>query len=241
MSYDLLIEKGNVVTETGIQKLAIAIKDSKFAAFFKDGEELPESKETIDASGKTILPGMIEPHMHIWDPGEDWESGTQAAAAGGVTTFLEMPLTTPPTINKEAFLSKKELALSMAHIDFGLWGGVIPESAANLANNLLDLKSLGAFAIKIFMAWSGESFPPIDDGLLFQVMQELARANLILGIHAENDAIIQDHVKRFKAAGRNSPQDFIDSRPPEAELEAINRALLLGKVSGCPIHIVHMG
>jgi allantoinase len=244
MKYDLLIVNGTVVLESGIQNLTVAINDGKFVSFIKAGEALPEAHETIDASGKVILPGGIEPHGHVWEPGEDfregWETGTQAAAAGGITTIIEMPLSNPPPVTREAFLLKKDIATHKSSIDFALWGGVIPESAQNLEKNLADLKELGAVAYKIFMCWSAQKYPPIDDGLLLSAMKELARTNQFIGIHAENDAIIKENERRLQAGGHNSPQDFVDSRPPEAELEAINRALLLGKVTGCRIHIVHM-
>jgi allantoinase len=244
MKYDLLITHGTVVTESGVQKINLAIQDGKFAAFFTPGQELPQAAETIDAAGMTLLPGMIEPHGHMWEPGEDfregWETGTQAAAAGGVTTLIEMPLSNPPPINKEAFLLKKGIAERKSSVDFALWGGIIPASAPNLAENLADLKELGAVAYKVFMCWSAQVYPPIDDGLLMRAMRELARTGQFIGIHAENDAIIKDNEDRLKAAKRNTPQDYVDSRPPEAELEAIQRALTLGRITGCHVHIVHM-
>lgn len=245
MEFDLLITNGNVVTEVDIEHLQIGVNGEKISALIKANGNLPYAKKTIDARGLFILPGAIEPHCHFWEPGEDyregWLNGTQAAAAGGITTVIEMPLSIPPTVNREGFLIKKAIAEKKSSVDYAIWGGVIPDSETNLEDNLSDLEHLGAAGYKIFMCWAAQKYPPIEDGLLYKTMKALAKKDLLIGIHAENESLIRAAEMELKAAGRIDPTAFAESRPPEAEVEAITRALTLGKAAGVRLHIVHMG
>lgn len=244
MKLDLSLENGYVVSEKGVYRAHIGIKNEIITCLM-DAVDDPYPAETrIDINGLYVFPGMIDPHGHFWEPGpserEGWETGTKAAAAGGVTTVIEMPLSIPPTINRETFLQKKNIAEQKSLIDFALWGGVIPESSENLTQNLSELRELGAVAYKTFMCWAATEFPPIDDGLLYETMMQLARTNELIAVHAENDSIIKRSETILIAKERFDPMAHVESRPFNAELEAINRALFLSHLTGVRLHIVHM-
>ena len=240
----MVVAKGRVVLENGASECHLGISGGRIAAIIDGSEPIPIGHQVIDAKGRIVLPGGIEPHCHFWDPGEDyregWESGTRAAAAGGMTTVIEMPLATPPTVDKSSFSMKLDIAQRKSLVDFALWGGVIPDSAPELEKRILDMRTLGAVAYKVFMCWSAQTYPPIDDALMLETMRILARHGLMIGIHAENESIIRANEARLKSGQRSDPMAFIESRPPEAELEAISRALTLGRIAGAGVHIVHM-
>ncbi len=243
MNVDVAIVNGTVVTSQLTAQVHIGIRDGIIRAIVDDARDL-RAHERIDARGLIVLPGVIDPHCHFWDPGptyrEDWETGTRSAAAGGVTTTIEMPLSVPPTVDASSFRLKQERARECAVVDYALWGGIVPESIEGLAERLLELRQLGAVAYKAFMCWSATEFPPIDDGVLLEAMQELARHDLMLGLHCENDAIIMRREAVLHAAGRKDPHAFIESRPEIAEYEAIQRAIALAEVTGAKLYIVHM-
>lgn len=242
--YDLAVINGSVVSEGSIANAHLGIRDGKIASILSASETAPNAERMIDARGKIVLPGAIEPHCHFWEPGEDfregWETGTRSAAAGGMTTVIEMPLSTPPTVDEPSFELKLGIAQEKSAVDFALWGGVIPESAPELRQRIGELQRLGAVGCKVFMCWSAQKYPPIEDGLLLDAMKVIAEKGLRIGIHAENQSIIETSEARLKSSGRSDPMAFVESRPPEAELEAINRALFLGKMANVQMHIVHL-
>lgn len=243
MNVDVAIVNGTVVTSQHTAPVHIGLRDGVICAIVDDLRDL-QAREQIDARGLIVLPGVIDPHCHFWDPGptyrEDWETGTRSAAAGGVTTAIEMPLSVPPTVDAEALRIKQQRAAAGAVVDYALWGGIMPESMDGLGERLLAMRELGAVAYKAFMCWSAVEFPPIDDGVLFEAMQELARHDLLLGLHCENDAIIQHRETALIAAGRLDAQAHVESRPEVAEYEAIQRAVALAEATGAKLYIVHM-
>jgi allantoinase len=143
-------------------------------------------------------------------------------------------------VDCDAFLLKKDIATQKAVVDYALWGGIIPETGKDLAGNLKEMRELGAVAYKAFMCWSAREYPPVDDGLLYAAMQELAKYDQLIGLHAENDAMIKYTEAQLHAANRTDPMAHVESRPPEAELEAIRRAMFLARRAGVRLHIVHM-
>ena len=244
MQVDVVVKNGLVILESGPARLDIGITDGRIAALVEEGEQLAARGHEVEARGLVVLPGVVEPHCHFWEPGpterEDWLTGTRAAAAGGITTCIEMPLSVPPTVDEAAFRLKVDLATPKAIVDFALWGGIVPDSAHDLAARIEALDDLGAVAYKAFMCWSATDFPPIDDGLLLAALRELAKRGRMLGVHAENDAIIKHSEAVLKAAGRHDPQAHVESRPQIAEVEAVNRALYLARATGASLYVVHM-
>lgn len=243
MNVDVAVLNGLVVLPSGTSRVHLGIRDGSICAIVDDPRDVT-AQETIDVGGRVILPGVIEPHCHFWDPGptyrEDWETGTRSAAAGGVTTAIEMPLSIPPTVDAAAFRLKQERAAAGAVVDWALWGGIVPESMDGLTERLLEMRRLGAVAYKAFMCWSADDFPPIDDGVLLAAMRELAQHDLMLGLHCENDAVIKRQETTLRADGRYDPQAHAESRPEIAEYEAIQRAITLAEATGARLYIVHL-
>jgi allantoinase len=240
---DLVVKNGLVVTPAGARPLSVLVGDGRITGLVDAGFE-PAADEEIDARGLIVFPGAIEPHCHFWDPGpterEDWGTGTRAAAAGGITTVIEMPLSDPPTVDAAAIELKQEHASSNAYVDYALWGGIVPASMDDLSGRIAELRERGAVAYKAFMCWSAREFPPIDDGVLLAAMEELAKHDFLFGLHAENDAVILSRQRAAIDAGRKAPQDYVDSRPEIAEIEAVQRAALFAEVTGARVYIVHM-
>ena len=209
-----------------------------------DGSEIvavgPEldvaAAEVIDARRLLVLPGAIDAHVHFNDPGradwEGWATGTAAAAAGGTTTVLDMPLNAhPPTIDAAAFRAKLEAAEGAAVTDFGLWGGLVPGNVPRLA----ELAELGVVGFKAFMSASGvDDFEAVDDVTLYDGMAEAARLGLPVAVHAENAQLVS------RVPEGRGWRDWCDSRPALAELEAIERAVLFAAETGCSLHVVHV-
>ncbi len=238
--YDLLIRNGALVTPQGTEETGIAVQDGRVADLAPQIEGA--TREEMDATGLHIFPGVIDAHLHFNEPGRtEWEgfrTGSNAAAAGGTTTYFDMPLNShPPVTTAEAFDLKLAAAQANSLVDFGLWGGIVPGNLANLE----ELAARGVVGYKAFMSNSGiDDFPASDDLTLYEGMRELARLGLIVALHAENDAITHNLAERYISQKRTSPRDYLNSRPVTAELEAITGAIFLAKETGCKLHIVHV-
>jgi allantoinase len=238
LSADLLVRGGRSLAGAPLE---VAITDGRVAEV---GEELAlDAREVVDADGLTLLPGGLDPHVHFNEPGprtvwEGWASGSAAAAAGGLTAVVEMPLNAhPPTVDVDAFDLKVAAASGQSWVDFALWGGVVPGNLGELEG----LAQRGVVGFKAFMSASGvDDFSASDDLTLYEAMGRIAELGLILAVHAESDNITSALAARARAEGRVSVQDYLDSRPPVAESEAISRAIELAAVTGCRLHIVHV-
>jgi allantoinase len=238
--YDLIVRGGVLVMPDGVQHADIAIADGRIAAIAPEIEG--SGRETIVADGLHILPGAIDAHVHFNEPGRtEWEgfaSGTRALAAGGTTTCFDMPLNAhPPTLDAESFAAKRAAAEAAALADFALWGGLTPTNVAQIP----ELAACGVIGLKAFMSRSGtDDFGAADDLTLYEGMLVAAALNLIVAVHAESDQITAMLAQRAIAAGRVGARDYLRSRPAIAEIEAIGRAILLARETGCRLHIVHV-
>jgi allantoinase len=240
MPYDLLIKNGDVVLSHEVKRLNIGIKNGKIAAL---GQVLDgEAKQVIDAEGKTIFPGMIDVHVHFDEPGrekwEGFETGSAMLAAGGCTTFFDMPLNgIPSTVNQEAFVEKVAIGQAKSHIDFGLWGGFVPENL----DDLTDLSDAGAIGFKAFLSPSGNPyFHSVDDRSLLEGMKRIAKTGALLALHSESAPIVTFLQAEKEAQGLTGYDDYAESRPIQAETEAVSRALIFADLTGCPLHFVHI-
>jgi allantoinase len=236
---DIVIRGGSIVTPRGIANADVAIEGEHIAAVAVD---IPGGKREMDASGLTILPGLIDIHLHFNEPGRtDWEgaaTGSRALAAGGGTLFFDMPLNSSPCTTSAQHFDEKRAALETASItDFALWGGLIPGNIAELA----ELADRGVVGFKAFLCDSGlAEFPRADDLTLYEGMKEAARLGLPVAVHAESEEITKRLSKRIAEAGRRDIAAFLESRPAIAEVEAVTRAGLLARETGCRLHIVHI-
>jgi allantoinase len=241
MSFDVIVRGGQVVTGDGAPAaLDVGVVDGRIAAV--EPELAGDASEVIDAARLLVLPGAVDAHVHLNDPGRaEWEgfaTGTAALAAGGTTTAIDMPLNAiPPTIDSAAFAAKVAAARGVTRIDVALWGGLVPGGIPRLD----ELAGAGAVGFKAFMASSGVAeFAAADDLTLVEGMAQAARLGLPVAVHAESDALTGRLAARALAAGRMGVRDYLSSRPVIAEVEAIERAILFAAETGCALHVVHV-
>ena len=228
----MIIRGGTVVTASEEFPADIAVEDGIVTEI---GADLPEQADEIDAAGLHVLPGGIDSHVHFNEPGRtDWEDiahGSAALAAGGYTCFIDMPLNSlPVTTTVEAFDLKRAAMVRSAAVDFGLWGGLTP---GNL-DELEPLVERGVMGFKAFMCPSGiDEFPACDEATLREGMNRIAELDSILLLHAEDPLLLRE-------AKGPTAEDFIRSRPPEAEISAIAQAIAMARETGCRLHVVHV-
>jgi allantoinase len=194
-----------------------------------------DAREVVIADDEVLLPGLVDTHVHVNEPGRtEWEgfaTATRAAAAGGVTTIVDMPLNSlPPTVDVAALQTKRAAAEGQCAVDVGFWGGAVPGNAGELAK----LHAEGVFGVKCFLLDSGvPEFPPLDEGGLRAALAAVAEHDGLLIAHAEHaDAIRPVSGRRYA--------DFVASRPPEAERTAIATLLRLARETGARVHVVHL-
>ncbi|GAE26487.1 allantoinase [Halalkalibacter wakoensis JCM 9140] len=242
MLFDTVILSGTVVTENEVYEADLGIKDGKVVTISEPGTLQSGKAKVIDAKGLHIFPGLIDVHVHFNEPGRDqWEgleTGSKSLAAGGVTTFFDMPLNSnPPTTTKERFEEKRQLADEKSVVDYRLWGGLVPNNLEHLA----DLHEEGAIGFKAFMSECGtDDFQHADNGTLLKGMEKIAELNSILALHAESNEMINYLTDKAKKEHRLSIRDYCNSRPVLSELEAVERVLSYAELTGCKLHIVHV-
>lgn len=238
--YDLLIKNGKIVTAEQIAEGVIAVKNGKIEGVLS-AETDAAAEKIIDAEGNYVFPGFIDTHAHLNDPGYEWREdyvhGTAAAAAGGFTTFIDMPVQNEPAvINGEAMDKKVETASSKSYVDFAIWGGLIPENFDDL--KIMDEK--GCVAFKSFVSPTSPGFSPLNYGQAYEAMEIIRKFDGRAGFHCEDFSIIEWQEKRMKKEGRTDWQGFLDSRPVVAEMVATNAIIELAKATGCKVHICHV-
>jgi allantoinase len=238
--FDVLVRDGHIVRPTGVERADVAILDGLIAEI---GPGLSGGAGVeIDAGGLHVFPGVVDPHVHLNDPGRaEWEgfpSGTAAFAAGGGTCLFDMPLNaSPPTVDGASFDLKLEAARGRALVDFCLWGGLVPGDP----DRLDELAERGVVGFKAFMCSSGiDDFAAADELTLLEGMRRAARLGLPVAVHAESDTITRRLAERARAEGRRAVRDYLDSRPAAAEREAVTRAIALAEETRCSLHVVHV-
>lgn len=247
MVHDLVIKNGTVILEGGAVVTDVAVKDGKFSAI---GADL-EGAKTVDATGLIVSPGMFDAHVHMTEMGggyrDEWEgyvTGTAAAAKGGVTSFLEMPLNQiPATTNKSALEKNREAGKGKLKVDVYSFGGLVPYNVET--GGIQELDEAGVSAYKCFMATCGDrsidgDFQNVDDYSLYEGMRQIKETGKVLAIHAENAAITDRLGEKAKAEGKSKLSEYVATRPIFTEVEPIRRAILFSKETGCPIHICHV-
>ncbi len=240
---DFIIRGQRVVTPDAIAAASIHIRDgviSEVGAY----DEITSECEVIDVDeASVIMPGLVDTHVHINEPGRtEWEgfqTATRAAAAGGVTTVVEMPLNSiPPTTTLENFQEKLAAADGQCSVDVGFWGGVVPGNTRELTR----LHDAGVLGFKCFLIHSGvDEFPNVTESDLREAMPELARLGDVLIVHAEVPEAIDEALKE-EGGDQAEPRKystFLKSRPREAENEAVALMIRLSRETGGRVHIVH--
>jgi allantoinase len=242
---DLTIRNARVVCSDGILEGGVAVDDGTIVAVAREGA-LPCSKAEIDAAGKLLLPGIIDAHVHFREPGytnrEDFITGSQAAAAGGVTTVLIMPICVPPTYSVELLEQRLGLARTKMLVDFGFYGA----ASADHADQIEPLGRAGVIAFKTFMTQPlpgrEREFDGLfvrDDSELLTTFREIAKTGLRSCVHAENHALVSARARQIRAEGKQGLLSYFASRPLYAELEAASRAVLLAGEAGAKLGLCH--
>lgn len=196
------------------------------------------AERIVDCRGKIAIPGAIDVHVHVYSPGwleEDFTSGTSAAAAGGITTILDMPSEEPrPTNNVQSFIEKRGIAEKHALVNFGLYGGEI-RTESDVAQ-VGALVREGAIAFKLILG--GPGFVK-DDGVLYSAFEEIRNANSLAVVHAENAALVNLFRARLSASRKDSSA-FLEARPRIVEEEALQRCILFAREVGNRLHVAHV-
>src|SRR5258708_25025684 len=187
---DLVVYGGKIATDYGVFDGTVVIRDGRISALEDADSRGPDAEEKIDAHGKIVIPGCVDAHCHFDEPSieesrEGFETGTRSAAAGGVTTVLEHPISVPPPKDAATFSAKRDMAKARSVTDFGLWGALIPESIEHLA----EMHDLGAVAFKGFMSAAGANYPMVDDGDLLAGMKVASKFGGLIGVHAEGESL----------------------------------------------------
>ena len=233
-----MIRARRAVTPDGTRPTAVMIRQGTIVEVGPYDAARPAAPALVLADDEVLLPGLVDTHVHVNEPGRDhWEgfaSATRAAAAGGITTIIDMPLNSiPPTTNAAALRIKREIAAGQVHVDVGFWGGAVPGSAAWLPG----LHAAGAFGTKVFLIDSGvPEFPPLDQAGLRDVMARAAALDSMVLVHAEDAGIV---AAAPHAAGPGYGA-FLRSRPAAAEVIAVAAVIDAARSTGARAHVLHL-
>lgn len=244
---DLNILHGTVVRPEGCFAGGVEVKDGTIVRVLREDEAPDPARETVDAGNMLIFPGMIDSHVHIrggrLEHREDFASGTMAAAAGGVTTVLEMPVTMPPASRSGDFINREKEVKARAYVDYALYGGA---GADNLEEIPL-LAQAGAVGYKTFL------MPPVPgrekeffglcsqtQEILTQVMEQVAKTGLMLAVHSELNQYVEEETRLRMERGENGLKAFCRSRPVKAETEAVKWVIAAARKTGCRASICHV-
>lgn len=234
---DLIIRGRQVVLPDAVGPCSIYIREGRIVSV-RDHSEIESGCEVVDAdAGSVVMPGLVDTHVHVNSPGRtEWEgfqSATLAAAAGGVTTLVDMPLNSiPATTSLAGFQTKLETARNNCFVDVAFWGGVVPGNTAELAN----MFEAGVVGFKCFLVPSGvDEFPHVTEDDLREAMPELARLGALLIVHAE----LPGPIKATSDAAADYGS-FLASRPRAAENEAVELMIRLSREFDTRVHIVHL-
>ena len=233
--FDMLVRRGRVVSEASIAVQSIAILDGRIAALISNGEE-PPARETIEASDRLVLPGIVDSHVHFREPGlthkEDFSSGSLAAAAGGVTTVMVMPTDDPFTITPDNFTQKIEIANGRTHVDFALQAGLGP-----VREHVRALTDLGAISFEIFMSDLPAPLLVSDPADLVASLEAVRNVDRVAGVTPGDDSLYRRAADIAQRAYGPAWLAFPASRPPEAEVLGVVGACLAASLSGARIHL----
>ncbi len=235
---DVLFRAPRVITAAGEVARCVGVAGGRVVAIEPLDSELTAAGIVELGEDVVLLPGLVDTHVHVNEPGRtEWEgfaTATRAAAAGGVTTIIDMPLNSiPPTTDVQALELKRKTAEGQVHVDVGFWGGAVP-------GNLPELRGLhdaGVFGFKCFLLHSGvDEFPPLEADELEAALREIRSFGALMIVHAEDSSAID----RAAAPNGESYKAFLASRPRGAENLAVAQVIELARWTGCRVHILHL-
>lgn len=242
---DVRVMHGTLVTPAGQVRAELGIADGRIVGQFAPGET-PDARRTIEAGDLLVLPGIVDAHFHCRAPGhperEDFASGTRAAAAGGATTVLEMPIADPGVHDGEVLRARRELGEAQAYVDFGLYGG-----GGASEEGIRSMAAAGAIAYKIFLhaAPHGRErefagLTVTDTRSLYRAFGWIAPTGLPCAVHSEDDDLIEERTAELRARGEVGPGAHQASRPDFVEAIAVAKVLLLAEELGVRLHLPHI-
>ncbi|MGH3567380.1 MAG: allantoinase AllB [Pseudonocardia sp.] len=238
-AFDLVLRGRRVITADGAMACCVGVRDGRIAAIAPYDATLAPAGERVElADDEVLLPGLVDTHVHVNEPGRtEWEgfaSATAAAALGGVTTLVDMPLNSiPPTVDVAALETKRAAARDQVHVDVGFWGGAVPGNLGQLR----ALHDAGVFGFKCFLLPSGVAeFPPLPPDDLERVLVALAGFDAQLIVHAEDPQAIE----RAAAPHGSRYAGFLASRPRGAENLAIAWLVERARWTGARVHVLHL-
>lgn len=243
---DLVLKNGNVYVEGSFKETAVGVKDGKIVVI-SDEAYMPEAEKVIDIKGQYVIPGTIDTHVHFRDPGrserETFYTGSLAAAAGGVTTVMEHPISMPPQYNKEILDNRIKVADCQCIVDYCFYGA----AGAEFPEEITKLAKEGIVAYKTFLHAAPEGrdkefigLTMANDAELITGLTEVAKTGLICATHAENNDMISANIKRLRKEGKVSGRDHALSRPPISEIESVEKMIRLARETGATIEFAHI-
>lgn len=246
MKANLVIRNGQVYANGEVFRGGIAVRDGKTALIGED-KYLPDAAEVLDAGGNLVLPGVVDSHVHVRDPGHrergTFVTETKAALAGGVTCFLEHPISSPPPYSPEVLQNRIKVAAPQAFVDyafFGAAGAEFPEEVEKVAKE-------GIVAFKTFLHQAPEGrdeefrgLTMANDGEMLDGFKAVAKTGLILTVHAENNDIIQRLIRQFRSEGKVGFEYHYKSRPPISEIETVSKLILFARETGTRVNFAHI-
>jgi len=235
-SFDLVVRGAFVLIGDNWRAAEIGVTDGVIAAV--SATPLEGAHVITLADDEVLVPGIVDTHVHVNEPGRtEWEgfsSATRAAAAGGVTTVIDMPLNSiPATTTVAALATKREVAAEKAMVNVGFWGGAVPQNLGTLR----ELHDAGVYGFKAFLAPSGvDEFDHLDAEQLESALEEIAGFDGLLIVHAEDPGVLDAHANE----GGVDYHRFVESRPDAAETTAIERVIAGVRRTGARAHILHL-
>ncbi|WP_112469175.1 allantoinase AllB [Streptomyces triticisoli] len=235
---ELVLRSTRVITPEGTRPASVAVADGTITAVRPHDAELPAGAHLEDLGDDVLLPGLVDTHVHVNDPGRtEWEgfwTATRAAAAGGITTLIDMPLNSlPPTTTVGHLRVKQDVARDRAHVDVGFWGGALPGNVEDLR----PLHEAGVFGFKAFLSPSGvDEFPHHTPDGLARCLAEISGFGGLLVVHAEDP----HHLAAAPRHGGPRYADFLASRPRQAEDTAIATLIAQAKRLHARVHVLHL-
>ncbi len=237
----MLIRHGTIVTPTGMWFGDLRVAGETITAI-GIGLEPQDGEEVLDASGCIVLPGLVDPHLHIqldtglYRTADDWFIGTRSAACGGVTTVIDFATQFPGQTLRQAVENRHAEIAGRACIDYGLHC-MVTDLPAGREATLADLVELGCPSAKVYTTYRPHYYQ--DDDQLLRLFQAAADAGILVMVHAENDALVAAATQRLVAEGKTGWAYHGQARPPLAEAEAVQRVLFLAREAGCYLYVVH--
>ncbi len=243
---DLVIKNAHVVTPSNICYGWVSINDGKIVAVGL-GDCSPEANEVIDGNGHYLIPGGVDPHVHIRYPGgahrETFETGTRAAAAGGITTIIEHPISNPPQYSAEILNKRVEAVKEQALVDVAFLGA----AGGQHLDQITKIGKAGIVGYKTFLHAAPEGRESEFEGLtsknnfeLNEVLKEIKKTSLLASAHAEDNDLVSESIAKLRREGKTYPMAHCESRPALVEVLAVERLIRIAKENGTRLYLVHI-